>query len=241
MPRACQRAAADFATWSRPVLPKSKRNVTGHGETKAMEIYHAQPPTAPRAGLVVLQEVFGLNSHIRSVADGWAADGFEVLAPALFDRVEPGIALDYSPASVQEGVRLVKALDGPDQPLEDVAVCIQRLAAQGLKVSVIGFCWGGTLSWLAAARLPLHRAVGYYGGGIYNNRHEKPNCPVMLHFGAHDKHILPEHVEAIAAEHPQVTIHRYEAGHGFNCDQRGDYEPGAAALARQRSLEFLQP
>jgi carboxymethylenebutenolidase len=203
--------------------------------------YRAEPAGAPVGGLVVVQEIFGVNSHIRGVCDGYAADGFLVIAPALFDRLDPGIELDYSP----EGVDRARALKGQadtDKALLDVDAACKAAAAAG-PVFVIGYCWGGLLAWLSATRLSgLSAVVAYYGGGIGAVAGEAPHCPVQLHFGENDHAIPMGDVEAVRQAHERgVEIHVYEgAGHGFNCDQRGSYDAGSARLARERALGFLQ-
>jgi carboxymethylenebutenolidase len=190
--------------------------------------------------LVVVQEVFGVNAHIRSVADGYARDGFLAVAPALFDRIEPGIELSYEGADMQTAMSLIPKLD-IDKALADVQAAIEFAASDaGKKVGVIGYCFGGTLAWLAATRLHPAVAVGYYGGRIGNYAGEQPQVPVMLHFGKQDTHILAAEVEKVHAAHPEVEIYWYDAGHGFNCDARASYNAAAAQEARVRSLEFLK-
>jgi carboxymethylenebutenolidase len=195
----------------------------------------------PACGVVVLiQEIFGVNSHIRSVADDYASQGFHVIAPALFDRVQPNLELSYNPADVAQGMKAARQI-GMDAALLDVAASISRARAEWaqLKVGVLGFCYGGSLAWLAATRLDPAAAVCYYGGQIAPNATETPRCPVMMHFGAKDQHIGPAEIEKIKAAQPDVPLFLYDAGHGFNCDQRKDFEPESARLARQRTLEFF--
>lgn len=192
---------------------------------------------APVAGLVVIQEIFGVNVHIRDVCDRFAAAGYAALAPALFDRVHPGIELDYDGDGIAEG-RKVRDAVGDDGPLADIAAAIARLRPLG-RVGVVGFCWGGSLAWLAASRLGIDAAVGYYGGQIAHHADEKPDCPVLLHFGEKDPSIPVADAETIRAAHPDVAIHLYPAGHGFNCDRRASYHAESAALAGQRTLAFL--
>jgi carboxymethylenebutenolidase len=205
-----------------------------------MSAYVARPDGEPIAALVVVQEVFGVNAHIRSVADGYARDGFLAVAPALFDRIEPGIELSYEGADMQTAMSLIPKLD-IDKALADVQAAIEFAASDaGKKVGVIGYCFGGTLAWLAATRLHPAVAVGYYGGRIGNYAGEQPQVPVMLHFGKQDTHILAAEVEKVHAAHPEVEIYWYDAGHGFNCDARASYSAAAAQEARVRSLEFLK-
>lgn len=204
-----------------------------------LSAYVARPAGAPRAALVIVQEIFGVNAHIRSVADGYAQDGFLAVAPALFDRIQPGIELAYEGADMQTAMSLIPKLDA-EKALADIAAAMEFAAdATGKKAGVVGYCFGGTMAWLAATRLGAAAAVGYYGGRIANYAAETPKAPVMLHFGRQDTHIPAADVEKVSAAHPEVEIYWYEAGHGFNCDARGSYNAGAAREARQRSLEFL--
>jgi carboxymethylenebutenolidase len=205
-----------------------------------LSAYVARPQGRPIGGLVVVQEIFGVNPHIRSVADGYARDGFLVVAPALFDRVERGVELGYEGTDREKAMSLMAKLD-PEKALADVAAAMNYAIGDACKkTGVIGYCFGGTLAWLAAARLRPAAVVGYYGGRIGNYANEKPNAPVMLHFGKQDAHIPPEEVEKIHAAHPEVEIYWYDAGHGFNCDARASYDPAAAKEARERSLKFLK-
>jgi carboxymethylenebutenolidase len=202
--------------------------------------YVARPEGKPLAGLVVVQEAFGVNAHIRSVADGFAKDGFLVVAPALFDRMERGLELGYDEAAMQKVMSIFPKLD-IEMAVADVAAAVQFAGSEsGKKVGVIGYCLGGTMAWLAATRLNIDVAVGYYGGRIGNYASEMPTAPVMLHFGKQDTHIPAEEVEKVHAAHPEVEIYWYEAGHGFNCNPRGSYNPEAAHEARERSLSFLK-
>ncbi|HET7876083.1 MAG TPA: dienelactone hydrolase family protein [Methylomirabilota bacterium] len=201
--------------------------------------YRAAPAGTPRGGLVIVQEIFGVNGHIRRVCDGFAADGYVALAPALFDRVERGVAIGYTPADIERG-RALRMKVALDDMVKDVRAAVRGLEAEGLRVGVVGYCLGGTLAWLAATRIDGVRcAVGYYGGGIADAAGEKPRCPVLLHFGETDQSIPPEHHQRIRAAHPALPIHLYPAGHGFNCDERASYHEPSARLARQRTLEFL--
>ena len=204
------------------------------------DAYLAESSDPARGAIVLVQEIFGVNSHIRSVADDYAAQGFHVIAPALFDRVQRNLELSYNPTDSAEGMKAARQI-GMDAALLDVAASIGHARAEwhGLKVGVLGFCYGGSLAWLAATRLDPAAAVCYYGGQIAANASETPRCPVMMHFGAKDPHIGPAEIEKIKAAHPDVPLFLYDAGHGFNCDQRKDFEPESARLARQRTLEFF--
>jgi len=200
--------------------------------------YRANPSGAARGGLVIIQEIFGVNSHIRGVADGFAADGYVSIAPALFDRVERGVELGYNEDDRTRG-RAIRADVAWDDALKDIAAAAAALS--GMKTGVVGYCWGGSLAWLAATRLSgLAASVGYYGGQINDFRNETAHCPVMLHFGTRDASIPMDAVAAIRAAQPDIPIHIYEgAEHGFNCEQRASYHADAATTARERTMEFL--
>lgn len=200
--------------------------------------YVATPEGAARGGIVVVQEIFGVNSHIRAVADGFAAEGYRAVAPALFDRIKRDVELGYDPDSVASGRELKGRMDW-DGPLLDIRAAADTL--DGLKAGVVGYCWGGSLAWLAATRLDgVAAAVCYYGGQIRDFRDESPKCPVLMHFGSEDGGIPMDAIEAIRAAQQDIPVHVYEgAGHGFNCDQRGSYDEASAAKARQRTMEFL--
>lgn len=203
------------------------------------DAYRADPTGKPRGAIVVVQEIFGVNSHIRSVADGYAADGYVAIAPALFDRVAKHIELGYTPADIERG-RALKAASLPEPAMLDLAAAARAALPAG-KIGVVGYCWGGYLAWMAAATLPgLAGAVPYYGGGILDHADLAPRCPVMCHFGESDAMIPFEGVKALAAKYPEQHIFLYPAGHGFNCDQRGSWNAPAAKLARERTLAFLR-
>lgn len=190
-----------------------------------------------RGAAVVIQEIFGVNGHIRSMADGFAAAGYTAIAPSLFDRVRRGIELGYTPADMQEGAGYRKQIS-TETALKDVAAAVAVVKHSG-RVAVVGYCWGGTLAYLAACELPLAAAVVYYGRiGDYLER--KPRCPVLYHYGSEDKSIPLSEVDRIRAAQPAAPVHVYEgAGHGFNCEQRDAWQPAAAAAARTRTLDFL--
>lgn len=206
-----------------------------------LDAYVARPAGAPIGGLVVVQEAFGVNSHIRSVADGYAKDGFLAVAPALYDRVERGVELGYTGEDMQKGLTIARQIN-PDDGVKDVAAALDYARREtGKKVGVIGYCLGGSMAWLAATRLDPAAAVGYYGGYIPKYAAENPKSPIMLHFGLEDQHIPKKDIdEKVAAAHPEVPIFWYQAGHGFNTSDRASYNAEAAKLARQRSLEFLK-
>jgi carboxymethylenebutenolidase len=201
--------------------------------------YRADPPGRPRGALVVVQEIFGVNSHIRGVADGYAADGYVAIAPALFDRVERGLEIGYSQPEIERGRAIMQKM-ALDDALKDVAAALQAVASVG-KTGIVGYCWGGTVAWASAAKLDgLACAAPYYGGGILANKDLRPRCPTMLHFGETDSAIPIAEVQAMKAERPEITIHVYPAGHGFNCESRGSYHADSAKLARERSLAFFR-
>ena len=203
------------------------------------DAYVARPAGEPIAGLVVVQEIFGVNDHIRRVTDEWARDGFLAVAPAMFDRIERGLDVGY------EGEDLIHARTfGPrvdaEKALLDLNAAIAFARASKIKVGIVGYCFGGSMAYMAAARLKVDAAVGYYGGKILSQPELVPQCPTMLHFGRLDTHIPVEGVEKLAATHPEIPVYLYDAGHGFSCDARAAYHPESARVARERSLEFLK-
>ena len=205
--------------------------------------YVAQPAGAPKGGIVVVQEIFGVNSHIRSVADGYASQGYLAVAPATFHRVKPGVDLGYSPDDMGAGMALKAAVESLPSPgvMQDIQAAVQH-AAQAGKVGIVGYCWGGLLTWRAACMLDgLSAAVPYYGGGVTTPDEvaRVPRVPVMAHFGDQDHWISLESVEAFKRAHPDVEVHIYHANHGFNCDQRASYDAASAKLARERTLAFF--
>lgn len=210
-----------------------------------LQAYVAKPATEPVGAVVVIQEIFGVNSSIRKVADDLAAEGYVAIAPALFDRFERGLELGYSEADTKKAFSLYGDLK-PDTQLLDVAAAYAWAKDLGKDVGVLGFCYGGLLAWLSATRgedLKMQPAcsVGYYAGGIGKVATEEPSCPVMLHFGINDDHIGGDQVEAVRAAHPEVTIYLYEgAGHAFANPDRSSYVEAAAKQAWPRTLEFLK-
>jgi len=200
-----------------------------------LSAYVALPSPRAVAGLVVLQEAFGVNRHIRAVADSYASDGFLAIAPALFDRLERDVQLGYDGSELQKGLTLARSTD-PDHAVKDIAAALAYLRELNLKkCAIIGYCLGGSLAWLSATRLDPDAAVGYYGGRIAQFADETPRCPVMLHFGTQDKHIPKADIDQVQAKHPEVEIFWYEAAHG-----RAAYNEAAAKLARVRSLDLLR-
>jgi carboxymethylenebutenolidase len=211
------------------------------GDGHRLDAYVARPTSKPIAGLVVIQEIFGVNRHIRSIADSYAKDGFLAVAPALFDRVEKGVDLTYEGQDAQKAMTLMQKIDISTALADiDAALAYARLES-GKNAGVIGYCLGGLLAWLSATRLNPSVAVGYYAGRIGNFAEENPKAPVQLHFGKLDTHIPAEQVEKVHAAHPEVEIRWYDgAGHGFNCDMRASYNAQASSLARGRALAFLK-
>lgn len=201
--------------------------------------YRTDPAGKPRGAIVVIQEIFGVNSHIKAVADGYAKDGYVAIAPAMFDRMQRNVDLGYSPEDIAKG-REIRGLVSNDMAMKDVEAAVKAVADAG-KVGIVGYCWGGLVTWLAAAKVSgLACAVPYYGGGILDNAELQPKVPLMGHFGDKDQHIPVDGVRKLAAKHPKHQIFVYEADHGFNCDQRGSYNEPAAKQARARSLEFFR-
>ena len=200
--------------------------------------YKALPSGKPKGGMVVCQEIFGVNHHIRNVADRYAAQGYAAIAPALFDRVEPNVELGYSAQDVPAGAG-IRARTRLEDTLADIEAAVAALAGSG-PIGVVGYCWGGTLAYAAACRVGgIGAAVGYYGGGIAGMLSEKPRVPVMLHFGEKDQHISMDDVNKIRRAYPSMPVFVYDADHGFNCDERGSYDKTAADLAAKRTLEFF--
>jgi carboxymethylenebutenolidase len=200
--------------------------------------WRAGPAEATKA-LVVVQEIFGVNRHMRHVCEGFANQGFAVVSPALFDRAERDAELGYAPEDIQRGLALRSKITDA-QVMLDIEATAAALPAGAAK-GIIGYCWGGTIAWWGATRSGSFKAaIGYYGGGIAGTRTETPHCPVQLHFGAEDHGIPLTDVEAIRAAQPEAEIHVYAgAGHGFSCEERSSYSPADAILAEQRSLSFL--
>jgi carboxymethylenebutenolidase len=211
-----------------------------------LSAYVAKPTGEAIGALVLVQEIYGVNPHIRSVADGYAKDGFLVIAPAIFDRFERGLELKYEGADQKRAMELYPKLN-PDVTLLDVAAAYGEAKKSGKGIGVIGYCYGGLVTWLAATRgeklkMQPSCCVCYYPGGVGSVAKEEPSCPVMVHFGANDDHIGKDQIEAVRAAHPEVEIFVYEgAGHAFNRDvDPGHYNAAAAKLARERTLAFLK-
>jgi carboxymethylenebutenolidase len=210
-----------------------------------LSAYVAKPKAEPLGAVIVIQEIFGVNQSIRSVADEYARHDFVAIAPALFDRFGKSIELGYTGDDLKQAYELYGKLN-PDTQLLDVAAAAEHVAGTGKGTGVIGFCYGGLLTWLSATRakalkIDLKAAVGFYAGGIGKFAAETPTCPVQLHFGADDDHIGKDQIDAVHTAHPDVEIFLYEgAGHAFANEARPSYVPAASKLAHERALEFLK-
>jgi len=203
--------------------------------------YLASPKGSPKGGVVVVQEIFGVNHHIRAVTDSFAAQGYLALAPQFFDHIKPGIELGYTPDTIAEGRGYVMTAGFTDKAVQDVQAAMDELKKRGAgKIAVTGYCWGGTISWLAATRLKPDAVSGYYGGGIHGTKNEKPTVPTQLHFGDKDMHIPMAHVNELRQLHPGVEIFDYPADHGFHCDERGSWDAAASKEAMARTLEHFK-
>lgn len=219
------------------------------GETIAMimndgaevSVYRAMPDGERRGGLVLVQEIFGVTDHIRDMADDYASEGYEVLAPALFDREAPGFEAGYTGADLERAMDLARNRHPFELSMADVQSCIDMLRGKG-PVFIVGYCYGGSVAWLAAGRLDgLDAASGYYGSLVPDNAGLEPRCATIMHFGRYDTGIPMEGVEkVIAADHPTAQIFVYDAGHGFNSDRRKDFHASSAELARERTLALFR-
>jgi carboxymethylenebutenolidase len=201
------------------------------------DVWLAPPVGTPRGALVVVQEIFGVNSHIRAVTDGFAREGYLAIAPSLFDRVRRNVELGYDADAVQQGRGYM--LQIPQAKLLLDLQSTINVVRHGGRVGIVGYCWGGTVAHLAACELPVACAVAYYGTRIVENLARRPRAPVMYHFGSRDQSIPPAAMERIRASDPDGVLHVYDADHGFNCDQRAAFDAAAAQLARERTLAFL--
>jgi carboxymethylenebutenolidase len=203
-------------------------------------VYQVQPKGPRRGALVLIQEIFGVTEHIKEQADRFADQGYEVLAPALYDREAPGLQASYSEEDVARAIKVARELHPFALSITDTQTCIDALAPKG-KVFITGYCYGGSVSWAAACRCTgLAAASGYYGSLVPQFASEQPKCPTILHFGKHDAGIPLEGVEKVKAAHPEVPVYLYDAGHGFNSDRRKDYDPESARLAFERTLALFQ-
>ncbi|MCM2336392.1 MAG: dienelactone hydrolase family protein [Pseudomonas sp.] len=205
--------------------------------TGRIRAWRADPAIPPKGALVVVQEIFGVNAHIRRVCSEFAAHGYVAMAPAFFDHFEHDVQLAYDADGVSRGKELVDRL-GFERALEDIAAAAAVLQADG-GVGVVGYCWGGTAAYLANTRLSLP-AVSYYGARTAQFIDEALDAPMLFHFGEHDPSIPAAVVDLHRERHPEADLHVYPAGHGFNCDQRDDYHRASAELALERTLSFLR-
>ena len=202
------------------------------------DAWHVAAEGPRKGGIVLVMEIFGVNAHIRELAGDFAAHGYEVLAPAMYDRARRGVDLGYTAETVVEGRELRDRI-GWDAPMKDVAAAVAWLAPRG-RVGIVGYCYGGSIAWLSACRVPgLAAAVGYYGTAVIQFMGEAPRCPTMLHFGDRDASIPVVDVEKLKAIHPGVEVHRYDADHGFRSDRRANYDAEASRLADGRTLGFF--
>ena len=209
---------------------------TSDGHT--LDAYAAEPEGTARAGMVIIQEIFGVNDDIRETVDNFAKEGYHAIAPALFDRVEKGLVLGFDEAGIAAGRETKGKLDW-DDAMADVSAAVEHVKGAG-KVGIVGFCMGGSVAWLAAAKAPVDAAVCYYGGDIPAHSSVSPNCPVMFHWGAEDASIPLDSVEAVQSAHPDIPSFIYDgAGHGFSCSRRGSYHETSAKQAMERTLDFF--
>ena len=208
------------------------------GDGHEMDAYRADPAGTAKGAIVVIQEIFGVNQHIRALADGFSADGYVAIAPALYDRAEKGVELGYDEEGRQSGMAIREKVEW-DDAVKDIIAAREAVADAG-KVGIVGYCYGGTVTWLGACKGGFDAAVGYYGGGIHTMLDLDAGCPVQLHFGEKDQGIPLENVDKIRAAKSDVDIYVYDdAGHGFVCDERASYSETATSEARTRTLDFF--
>lgn len=217
-------------------MPFEKMTMSDGAE---IEVYRAVPTGERRGGLVLIQEIFGVTEHIQALCDGYAADGYEVLAPALYDREHPGFRAGYDGPGFERAIELARKLHPFELSIADTRTCVEALTPAG-PVFITGYCYGGSVAFVAACRIEgVAAASGYYGSLIKNFPTEHPKCPTILHFGREDQGIPLADVDAVEEAQPDVTVYIYEAGHGFNSDRRADYHAESAALARERTLALF--
>jgi len=202
--------------------------------------YTASPAGKAKGSVVVIQEIFGVNPHIRSVADGYAAQGYFAIAPQIFDRAEADVELGYeAQEDFDKGLKLAFQDIALTDALKDIQAAV-NLASEHGRVGVVGYCYGGLLTWLSACEVTgVTAASAYYGGGIAGEKERTPQCPIIMHFGEKDAHIPMSDVDAIKAAHLDIPVYVYDADHGFNCDVRGSYDQPASATALERTLTFF--
>jgi carboxymethylenebutenolidase len=210
------------------------------GDGAENSVYHVEPKGARRGELVVIQEIFGVTDHIKAVSDGYADDGYEVLAPSLFDREEPGFVTGYSPDEMQRAIKMARQTHPFDQSVADACACVSALKDSG-PVFMVGYCYGGSVVWAAACACDgLAAASSFYGSQLPAMADRQPKCPVIAHFGEYDSGIPLDGVKKFEAAHPEVPVYIYDAGHGFNSDRPDHHNEAAARLARQRTLELFR-
>ncbi|MFL6689020.1 MAG: dienelactone hydrolase family protein [Alphaproteobacteria bacterium] len=203
-------------------------------------VYRVEPKAARRGGLVVIQEIFGINEHVKQVSDGFADDGYEVLAPSLFDREEPGFIAGYSPDEMQRAIKMARQTHPFDQSVADACDCVTALKNKG-PVFMVGYCYGGSVVWAAACKCDgLAAASSFYGSQVPAMAGRQPKCPVICHFGEHDSGIPLDGVKKVWAAHPEVPVYIYNAGHGFNSDRPDHHDEAAAKLARERTIDLFR-
>lgn len=201
--------------------------------------YQSLPEGKCVGGVVIIQEIFGVNAHIREVVDGYAERGFAAIAPSVFDRIEVGVELEYNQDGIEKGLDLARQQLPVEDAIKDISACIEHLSTHG-KVATIGYCFGGYLSYLAACKIDaLDCAVSYYGGGITKVLDQKPVKPILFHFAEHDPTIPLDDVELVKQTFPDAPCYLYPAEHGFNCDHRSAWNSESATLALQRTTDFL--
>ena len=226
-------------------MPSQKESKMGNNLTLTADdnhsfgAYRADPDGEAKGGIIVIQEIFGVNEHIRQVCDGFADDGYVAIAPALFDRSESkNCQLGYTPDDIASGREIMQAFSW-DLCMKDIQAVVEVIKNENLRIGTVGYCWGGSISYLCCTRLPVQASVVYYGGQIMPYIDEKEGCPLLMHFGEHDAGIPIENVKSIVEAHPAAVVHIYDADHGFNCDHRTQYNKRAADLARTRTMELF--
>ena len=209
------------------------------GDGHSLGAYRANPPGSPKGAVVIIQEIFGVNGHVRNICDQYAAAGYVAIAPALFDRVEPGLDLGYGEEDFANGRETRGKLEN-DGIVADVQAAVDEAAKSG-KVGVIGYCFGGAVAWMAATTCTgVACASCYYGGGIYATKDATAKCPVQFHFGDNDGGISLGNVHEIKEAQPDIPTYVYDdSGHGFCCDERDSFNPSACGRARERTLSQL--
>jgi carboxymethylenebutenolidase len=203
-------------------------------------VYRVEPKGARRGGLVLIQEIFGLTDHIKTISDEFADDGYEVLAPSLFDREEPGFTTGYAPDEMQRAIKMARQTHPFPQSVADACACVAALKGKG-PVFMVGYCYGGSVVWAAACECEgLCAASSFYGSQVPVMADRQPKCPVICHFGEHDQGIPLDGVKKVQAAHPEVPVYIYNAGHGFNSDRPDHHDEAAATLARERMLQLFR-